>query len=201
MTCGEGSALGARAARRLAATGLWRIEPGLTGAEFSRVEREFGFEFSDDHRAFLAAGLPAGSPPPEPGVSQSAAPWPDWRGGDPDELRARLDWPVDGVLFDVGHGYWDDGWGDRPDDEAEALVRARRGLAVVPRMVPVFGHRYLPAGRGTSGHPVLSMHQTDIIYYGTDLDDYIRREFDDSDPGIDADWVPTAVVPFWRDFL
>jgi hypothetical protein len=34
-------------------------------------------------------------------------------------------------------------------------------------MVPVYSHRYLPAGRGTYGQPVLSMHQTDIIFYGT----------------------------------
>ena len=35
-------------------------------------------------------------------------------------------------------------------------------------MIPVYAHRYLPAGRGTHGHPVLSIWQTDIIVYGTD---------------------------------
>ena len=30
-------------------------EPGLTDAEFLRVEEALGFEFADDHRAFLAA--------------------------------------------------------------------------------------------------------------------------------------------------
>ena len=38
-------------------------------------------------------------------------------------------------------------------------------------------HRYLPAGRGNYGHPVLSIYQTDIIVYGTDLADYIDNEF------------------------
>ena len=46
-----------------------------------------------------------------------------------------------------------------------------------PRLVPVYSHRYLPAGRGASGHPVLSVMQTDIICYGADLDDYLYREF------------------------
>lgn len=54
---------------------------------------------------------------------------------------------------------------------------ARQMLAQAPTMVPVYGHRYLPAGRGTWGHPVLSMYQTDIICYGADLVDYINREF------------------------
>jgi hypothetical protein len=34
------------------------MEPGLTDAEFARIEAELGFQFADDHRAFLAAGLP-----------------------------------------------------------------------------------------------------------------------------------------------
>lgn len=29
-----------------------------------------------------------------------------------------------------------------------------------------------------SGNPVFSVYQTDIIYYGFDLDDYLRHEFD-----------------------
>ena len=59
----EGVLLGAEAARRLAETGLYECEPGLTDAEFERIEREYGFEFADDHRAFLAAGLPVNVPP------------------------------------------------------------------------------------------------------------------------------------------
>jgi hypothetical protein len=44
-------------------------------------------------------------------------------------------------------------------------------------MIPVYGHRYLPAGSGGFGHPVLSIYQADIIIYGTDLAAYIDREF------------------------
>ncbi|NBE83090.1 hypothetical protein GVV04_19400 [Micromonospora sp. NEAU-HG-1] len=31
----------------------------MTDAEFDRIERTYGFEFADDHRAFRAAGLTA----------------------------------------------------------------------------------------------------------------------------------------------
>jgi hypothetical protein len=69
-------------------------------------------------------------------------------------------------------------------------------------MVPVYAHRYLPAGRGTHGHPVLSIWQTDIIYYGTDLLDYVRQEFGGPRTDrTDKNWNPQATVPFWRDFL
>ena len=83
------------AAARLAALDCRRLTPGLTDAEFALVEASYGFTFADDHREFLAAGLPVDD---EPGRG-----WPDWRSGDPAELRRMLDWPVEGVLFDVEH--------------------------------------------------------------------------------------------------
>ncbi|MFG1948263.1 hypothetical protein [Nonomuraea sp. NPDC048826] len=195
----EGVRLGDEAARRLLRSGCCRIEPGLTEAEFARVEREYGFEFADDHRAFLAAGLPV-SPPAEAGHTR-AQPWPDWRNGDPDELRPYLDWPAEGVLFDVRHGYWHDAWGVRPLLPDDALTAAKLHLAQAPRMIPIFAHRYLPAGRGTYGHPVLSIYQTDIISYGKDLPDYINREFDPSEADTSDRRNAQATVPFWRDFL
>lgn len=157
MSSGDAAAaaarLGSEAARRLARKRCCTIGPGLTDAEVARIERDYGFEFSDDHRAFLAAGLPLDIP----AAGQHGRSWPDWRGGDRGSL-------LDGL-----------------------------------RMIPVYGHRYLPAGRGTYGHPVLSIYQTDIIVYGTDIADYIDCEF--GRRLISDDWSPPWMVPFWPDFL
>ncbi|EST28446.1 hypothetical protein [Streptomyces roseochromogenus] len=200
MISDEGVRLGAEAARRLAQTGLYEFESGLTDAEFERIEQEFGFEFADDHRAFLAAGLPVNIPPEE-GQTWSK-PWPEWRSSDPERLRDQLGWPVEGVLFDVEcNGFWYEAWGERPADAAAALATAQRHLSDVPLLVPVYGHRYLPAGRGSFGHPVLSVWQTDIIYYGLDLADYMHQEFDEARSNVDEAWDPRATVPFWRDLL
>jgi hypothetical protein len=183
------------AAARLAALSCCELTPGLTPEELAQVEARYGFTFADDHRAFLAAALPVDEPGPHG--------WPDWRHGDPADLRRMLDWPVEGVLFDVEcNVMWDHAWGPRPDAVSERLAVAARHLASVPQLVPVYSHRYLPAGRGSSGHPVLSVYQTDIIYYGVDLSDYIHQEF--GGPGLartDPAWQPVATVPFWRDFL
>ena len=75
------------------------------------------------------------------------------------------------------NAFWHRSWGQRPADTGEALRAARQHLSRAPKMIPVCGHRYLPAGRGSYGHPVLSIYQTDIIVYGTDLADYINCEF------------------------
>ena len=199
MISSEGRRLGREAARRLARAGQYKIGPGLTGAEFARIEQDYGFEFADDHRAFLAAGLPLNHPPERNHTGRK--PWPDWREGDPGGLREQLGWPVEGALFDVeNNALWLPSWGQRPADAGEALRVARDYLTVAPTMVPVYGHRYLPAGRGTCGHPVLSIYQTDIIVYGTDLASYMDSEFI-SGWSISADWTPPPMVPFWSDFL
>ncbi len=188
--------VGERAARYLIGVaarvpGL-RLEAGLTVAEAEAVEARFGFAFAADHRAFLATVLPVGLR------------WPDWRRGDEADLRRRLDWPVEGVLFDVEHSrVWFDDWGPRPPATEQAVVVARARLAEVPQLVPVYSHRYLPSGRTSVGHPVLSVYQTDVIYYGTDLIDYIHQEFA-AGAGMrrsDPRWRPRATVPFWRDLI
>lgn len=191
--------LGAEAAHLLAAAGCCEIEPGLSDVELRRIEEAYGFEFANDHRAFLAAGLPVREPPEEGATWEN--PWPDWRHGDPAKLREHLEWPVEGIVTAVHHGYWYPGWGRRPADDDDAVREAKTILARVPKLVPVYAHRFLPAGRGSHGHPVLSIWGTDIIYYGADLADYINHEFDDFSAHTSDDWDPRATVAFWKDFL
>ncbi len=173
------------AAELLAGSGRFSLAPGLTDAEFTVIEHEFGFAFAADHRALLAAGLPAGRG------------WPDWRGPDREALRERLAWPVEGVLFDVtSNDFWYEGWGPRPAEADQAVAAARTHLLIAPRLVPVYSHRYLPAA--TTGHPVLSVYQTDIVSYGNDLIDWLHREFGLGTP---APTLARPTVPFWRDLV
>ena len=48
---------------------------------------------------------------------------------------------------------------------------------------------------------MLSVYQTDIILYGTDLADYITNEFSGTGRSISEDWITPPLVPFWGDFL
>ena len=199
MVSSDAARLGEEAARRLARAGGHDIGPGLTDAEFTRIERDHGFELADDHRAFLAAGLPLN--PPSERERPGHAGWPDWRNASPSDLREHLGQPVAGALLDVEHNnLWHPTRGRRPARLADALGTARRRLAEAPTMIPVYAHRYLPAGHGTHGHPVLSISQTDIIIYGTDIAEYITNEFNRSRHFISPDWTPPPMVPFWSEF-
>jgi hypothetical protein len=193
--------LGREAARRLALSGYCEVRPGLTDREFIRIEREYGIEFADDHRAFLAAGLPINSARPQAGATWER-PWPDWRDGEEEELRYQLEWPVREVLRDVESGAaWLNSWGAKPEDRAEALLIARQELARAPVLIPLYAHRFMPGGSGSYGSQVLSVWGADIIRYGADLADYAAHEFSPIDEYEETRGTNGRFVPVWGEFI
>jgi len=81
-------------------------------------------------------------------------------------------------MFDVERNdFWLPEWGPRPVriEDARSIVEERAGQA--PRLIPINRHRMMLDRPYTAGNPIFSVYQTDIIYYGFDLDDYFRHEF------------------------
>ena len=147
------------------------IQKGLSDRELSTVENRFGFKFPPDLQALLKLGLP---------VSEK---FPNWRDETPEEINERLNWPFDGMCFDIEYNkFWMNEWGVRPTQIAEAFAVARKQVEKAPRLIPIFIHRYIPAEPNESGNPVFSVYQTDIIYYGTDLASYLSAEFNFNNP-------------------
>ncbi|GAA5195392.1 hypothetical protein GCM10023346_25210 [Arthrobacter gyeryongensis] len=160
------------------------LEGGLSEAELDSVEERFGFSFSLTRRRFLAAVLPLGQG------------WVDWRHGEREEIEGRLSWPVESALFDVEqNSFWPASWGEKPADLEVALAHARTRFEKVPRLIPVYVHRYLAAGPGDVPSPVFSVYQTDVVYYGDNLLDYVAQEFD-APP---AHPTPRPRIPFWSE--
>jgi hypothetical protein len=150
---------------RLSATGVL-FDDGLTAEELSAIECEYGFRFPPDLREFLGFALP---------VSKG---WLDWRRESRSEITRRLAWPFEGMCFDIKHdAFWLDSWGAKPASLPDRYSVARTAVAAAPRLIPVYSHRYLPDRPSQPGNPVFSVHQTDIIYYGSDLFDYFCNEF------------------------
>ena len=161
------------------------VAPGLSDREFTRIEETFGFTFNAEHHTFLATALP---------ISDR---WINWRAASNDELRERLAWPIDSAIFDVhSNDFWPASWGERPNTKAQTEQKAREQLNRVPRLVPIYGHRYLPAAPAPTPSPVFSVYQSDVIYYGSDLLDYVRREFGSSPPSWEG-MGTSKHVAFW----
>ncbi len=146
------------------------------GARAIAMLRSAGIEFAPEHLSMLSAGLPVG---PERSPNGSYPDWPRWRDGTRSTLRRRLDAPVEWLLPDDDGPmtWWHSSWGDRPADQGDAVDAARAGLKRWPTLVPIYGHRFMPAAPAPDPAPVLSVHGGDIIFYGSDLLDYLHNEF------------------------
>lgn len=157
------------------------LGPGLTDDQISEIEGRYAFRFNPDHRDVLRQVTPDG--------------WIDWL-GDEESVRDRLTWPIEGFLFDVERAFWMPAWGERPARKTAAIDIARQRLTAEHTLVPITGHRYIPAAPEPSGAPVLSVYQTDVIYYGADLADYCAFEYLGESIG-----ATPRPVPFWSDVV
>ena len=156
----------------------------LTDSEVARVEGQYRFRFPPDLRQFLQTSLP---------VSDR---FPDWRSGSESYLTNWLNWPRDGLLFDVEHNaFWLPEWGTKPSALIEAHRIASEMVSAAPTLIPVYAHRMIPDEPHAAGNPVFSVHQSDIVVYGFDLADYLRNEF--GLPGRQPRPAKTQSIRFW----
>jgi hypothetical protein len=137
--------------------------PGYSQSELDAAQEKFGLVFPPDLIALLRDRRPPGGH--------------DWT-GDEGSIRRMLEWPLEGLLFDVEYsGLWWPEWGERPDRAAERADVVSAVVAAAPKLIPIYGHRFIPEEPHEAGNPVFSVHQSDIILYGTDLANYLDNEF------------------------
>jgi hypothetical protein len=147
------------------------FDSGLTDDEVLQVETKFNIKFPPDLKLFLQISLP---------TSDSFV---NWRLGlksksEADKIVLRLDWPLEGMLFDLqSNDFWVDSWGNRPDNYDDKVLIAKRHYETYPKLIPIYSHRYIPSLPNENDNPVFSVHQMDIIYYGYDLATYFANEF------------------------
>jgi hypothetical protein len=123
----------------------------------------------------------------------------DWLVATPTEIANKLEWPMEGFVFDIlENDLWWSEWGPKPHEPSEQVERVRKVLAAAPKLIPLYAHRYLPEQPFERGNPVFSVMQSDVVYYGTSVDDWlVREEHGTRDmPTIDPD-TPPKEIPFW----
>jgi hypothetical protein len=142
------------------------FEAGLSSQEIGSLEAQFGFVFPDDLRSFLMFALPTGQG------------FVNWRSSNRLDIAEAMAWPLEGMWFDVKtNHFWPSDWGMKPSEESAAYELLRSQVESAPKLIPICGHRYMPDRPSLAGNPVYSVFQTDIIFYGSDLENYLYNEF------------------------
>jgi hypothetical protein len=70
-------------------------------------------------------------------------------------------------------------------------------LKKAPQLIPVYLHRYIPI-INKEPTPVFSIHDTDIAYYGENLESYLEIEFGNKKQS-EINFEIIKGIPFWSD--
>lgn len=204
---------------------MWRTgtrwQTGLDEPRIDALEGHWGLKFPTDCRRFLSIlNAPDrgrycvgwnDDPPYDLREEDDAPSYFDWRNDDEAIIDA-LNWPLEGLLFDVEeNSLWPDSWGERPGEVTDVHNKVARLVATAPKLIPITGHRYLLANSLEAGNPVLSVWGSDIICYGSNLRNFLLLEFSPL-LGLDHDEVAEganagmtqekiAAIPFWGELM
>lgn len=122
----------------------------------------------------------------------------DWADRNNSKVYNMLNWLFEGILFDVeNNGFRYKDWWDKPEDVNIKIDKAKYMLKLVKPLIPIYWHRYLWQ---IDWWPVISVHQTDIIYYWVDLEDYIDNEFG-AKKGVKDHGLIKSEIPFWSSLV
>jgi hypothetical protein len=155
----------------------------------------FGFTFPPDYRQFLQLVLP---------VSKSFTNWRlaltsvEARSA----IESKLNWPLEGIEFDIEHNdFWIEDWGKKPATLEEMFLVAKQKVEAAPKLIPIYGHRFIPADPHEINNPVFSVVQTDIIYYGRNLAEYLFYDCEQPRPKeVEVPDQPRK-IPFWSELV
>lgn len=162
--------------------------PGLTEDEIRKYEEIFDIKFPPALKNLLREVV---------SISKEFINWRDHSKRNVLRIKKRLDWPWEGIVFDIEENdFWLQSWGVKPDLVTERIRVAKEKYDVAPKLVPVYSHRYMPEG----SEQVLSVYQTDIIFHGTTLLEYFQIELDWK-PYERMDFENIKVIPFWTEIM
>jgi hypothetical protein len=165
---------------------------GMSSSDIENVEKQLGFKMPEDFKYLLQNVKDPGG---------TLFPWSKFTKKEYDDL---IDWVFHGVAFDIEHNacWLQNRWGPRPKTLAECIDIARKDFVTWPKLLPVYGHRFLAAEPCLPDNPVFSIMQTDIIYYGANLAHYLLQEFIQDHKNYAANTYEQGIrqIEVWSDF-
>jgi hypothetical protein len=134
----------------------------------------------------------------------------NWQQNEPVIAETLLS-PLQGVLFDVQvNNLWIPSWGNQPSDVTEKARVVTELVTQAPKLIPLVGHRYVVDATHVDNSFVLSVNQTDIVVFASDVRTFLLNEFRallqlDASITIDSRYAHelqnAANLPFWGELI
>lgn len=115
------------------------------------------------------------------------------------QLKEIINYPSKYIYDMANEVYWCDDWGSEPSNKVEFVWQVRHRLKTAPKLVPIFGHRYMPI-INVNDPPIISIHGVDVIYYGENLENYFEIEFGNKKQE-SINFEKILPIPFWSELM
>lgn len=145
---------------------------GLTEQSLSKIESQLQGGIPQDLRLLLSKAVPIYAPGDE-----SKDIFPRWDCNIDDTIQNSQKFVKDLMAADIEtEGYWNSLFGKQPIDKNLALKHALEYLDECPKLIPIYGHRYMIMNNNES--PILSYHgPMDTIIYASNIVDFLALDF------------------------
>ena len=142
-----------------------RLLPGLTEEEFLKIEEIYGITFPADLHMIYENFIPISKKP------RSFYNWHDFSPQNIAHIKKKIFRAYKYFIPYMRPFYKMSLHKDMDQLTDEALI------LTLPQLIPIYGHRFMPASPEDAGNPVFSIVGTDMIYYGSDIFNYFDLEF------------------------
>ena len=166
------------------------FETGLTVEEIAKIEDVYKISFPRSLKKFLMTALP---------ISKGFYKWRNFEQDNVVFIKKIISIPTEEIDELAEEVYWCDDWGEEPESEKDIASIVRERLKKAPKLLPIYGHRYIPMC-SEDNPPILSVQGTDIIYYGESLEDYLKVEFGGKEQE-QIEFSSINPIPFWSDIM
>ncbi len=167
-----------------------RFLKGMTQEDIFKIQEIYGIILPKSLIDFYGQGIPYIDD-----EHNSFPNWTDYSQNNILKIKERIEAPIKWLSLAVKDGFWLPCWGS-PDNKSEHF---RKIAANAPKLIPIYSHRYIPMIADSDDPPVISTVGSDIIYYGSNLQEYLNNEF--LNDGCLTLSNKKVYIPFWSEII
>ena len=160
---------------------------GLSDEEIDTLEKQWSLQFPPDYRLFLKYLHCIDKPitiATYDGDTRKIIPcdsilFHNWQ-RDAESIQMAYQQLADDLTYEVlNNNAWKPGWGRKPVTRYGQSQQIEKLVAEAPKLIPVYGHRFLLTEPCVAGNPIITLRQSKMVIYSPDLFFFLCKDFSD----------------------